>query len=376
LLWLYRNVPFIIQRPIEFPVATVFLFLAYACVISAASGGVAEKVLLYRGASDASAAVAVGDNMFIVADDENNVLRVYRTDTGALPVQHYDLTDFLGIEPEHPEADIEGATMIGRRVYWITSHGRNRDGKIRLNRYRFFATDILIENGSIVIRPVGKPYRSLAHRLASSESMRYLGLDRATRFDAELKKKEREKLAPKEQGLNIEALCASADGKTLYIGFRNPRPFDKALVVPLKNADAIIKSSAKPVFGEPILWDLDGLGIRSMEYCRLLQAYLLVAGPHDEAWRFALYRWSGKLEQQPKLIRQLRSVKNDFAPEALIPFKGSNRFLLLSDDGTIPVKVSGQAECTQNKLNNDGTCPNKFLTDQSKKTFRAIWLKP
>jgi len=419
----------------------------------------AEKVLVYRGTSDASAAVAVSENgpghsanMFVVADDENNVLRVYRTDAtlrssastlrpprrtaddgsilhsafsaGAaakagttkdeslrstskpgLPIFYYDLTSFLDIEPEHLEADIEGATRVAERIYWITSHGRNKDGEPRPNRYRFFATDVKIQDGNISIRPVGIPCKSLVHSLLKTISMNHLELDKVTRFDAaKLTEKERQKLAPKEHGLNIEALCASADGRTLYIGFRNPRPIrnnslkmtaspgmgisngtsprdkkndvGKALVVPLKNADAVIENSAAPIFGEPMLWSLGGLGIRSMEYSNFHQAYFIAAGPHNENPGYALYRWSGKNDEPPRFVRDLHTMQKDFTTEALVSFKNSDKLLLLSDDGSLDIKVSNASECLDGRLNDDGTCPNKFLTDPNKKTFRAIWLEP
>jgi len=392
-----------------------------------------EKVLVYRGTSDASAAVAVSENgpghsanMFVVADDENNVLRVYRTDKPSLPIFSYDLTSFLDIEPEHPEADIEGATRVAERIYWITSHSRNKDGKIRLNRYRFFATDVKVQDGNISICSVGIPCKSLVHSLLKTISMNHLELDKVTRFDAaKLTEKERQKLAPKEHGLNIEALCASADGKTLYIGFRNPRPIrnnslkmtaspgmgisngasprdkkndvGKALVVPLKNADAVIENSAAPIFGEPMLWSLDGLpavpssdsaitdyrhsgqaglGIRSMEYSNFHQAYFIVAGPYDEEPGCVLYRWSGKNDESPRFVRDLHTMHKDFTPEALVVFRNSDKLLLLSDDGSLDIKVSNARECLDDRLNDDGTCPNKFLTDPNKKTFRAIWLEP
>jgi len=369
----------------------VFLLLTYSVIFSAVADSVADGPLLYRGASDASAAVALSNNTFIVADDENNVLRVYKTNGSRqgpplirdLPVSTHDLTAFLDIEPEHPEADIEGATMISDRIYWITSHGRNKDGKMRPNRYRFFATTVKADNGNVTIHPVGLPYKTLIHKLLKTEAMRHLQLDKATRFDAgDLKKKQREKLAPKEQGLNIEALCASADGKTLYIGFRNPRPYDKkdpaakALLVPLRNADSVVRRGDSPIFGEPILWDLAGLGIRSMEYSPQHKAYFVVAGPHDEAHKFVLYRWSGKKNEPPKPVRQLGAIKSDFSPEALVAFKDSPRFLLLSDDGALPVRVRDRSECMEDELNDDGTCPNKFLTDPKRKTFKAMWLTP
>ncbi|UCG60095.1 MAG: DUF3616 domain-containing protein [Phycisphaerales bacterium] len=359
----------------------LFALLTFGVTCAAAADTLAERTLRYRQASDASAAVAIGQETFLLADDENNVLRVYETDVQTAvpspPVYYCDLNPFLDIEPEHPEADIEGATKVGDRIYWITSHGRNRDGKMRPNRYRFFATKVTTANGSVTVTPIGVPYKRLVRDLISAPAMRSLRLDKVTRLDAgELSKKQRKKLAPKEQGLNIEALCASADGKTIYIGFRNPRPSGKALVVPLENADAVVQGAAACVFGRHILWDLAGLGIRSMEYSTFHNAYFLIAGPHDEKSKFALYRWSGRRDTQPVMVRRLAFSRSDFTPEAIIVFHDSPRFLLLSDDGSLPIKVSNKSECLEGELNDDGTCPNKFLTDPDRKTFRATWLTP
>ena len=363
--------------------AKILCFLAVIFTAGAADIAPAEEVLVYRGAGDASAAVAITEDMFVVADDENNVLRVYRTGepgsgrslAAAPPVCSYDINGFLGIDPENPEADIEGATMIGRRIYWITSHGRNKDGKMRPNRYRFFATEVKTESGQLTMSPAGAPCKTLVHSLIQAASVRDLELDKVTRlYAADLKKKEREKLAPKEKGLNIEALCASPDGRTLFIGFRNPRPNGRALVVPLENAEAVIERQEQPIFGEPILWDLKGLGIRSMEYSRFHQAYFVIAGAFDEDRKFALYRWSGQRNDSPVLLSQLRY--GNFSPEALVPFEDSGRLMLLSDDGSLSVKVSGPHECAEGEYRKDGTCQNKYLLDPNRKTFRCMWLTP
>ncbi|OHB85636.1 MAG: hypothetical protein A2Z38_04135 [Planctomycetes bacterium RBG_19FT_COMBO_48_8] len=339
------------------------------------------EVLVFRGASDASAAVAVGENMFVVADDENNILRIYETGKAGQPVGSFDMTSFLGIEPDHPESDIEDATIVGRRIYWITSHGRNKDGKMRPNRYRFFATDVFIENRSVKLRPAGKPYKTLVHELLKTQAARRLGLDKATRFGAELKKKDMEKLAPKDEGLNIEGLCASADGGTLYFGLRNPRPkgkqdgLAKAIVVPLCNPDRIIEKGEAPVFGEPMLWDLKGLGIRGMEYSPFHKTCFVIAGGPDEDEGFALYRWSGKPESPPELVRELSLGKSKFSPEALIPFEKSGRLLMLSDDGSLVVKVAGAWECLEGEYRKNGTTLNKYLANPGRKTFHGIWLE-
>jgi hypothetical protein len=337
--------------------------------------------LVYRGTCDASAAVAIGRDMFIIADDENNTLRLYKTTKGGLPLFSYDITEFLDIEPEYPEVDIEGATIVGQRIYWISSHGRNKNGKIRPNRYRFFATIVKFQNGNVTIEPVGKPCNTLIHDLVKSQNMHYLRLDRAIRFDAgELPKKERRKLAPKEEGLNIEGLCASADGKAIYIGFRNPLPIDrisqraKAIIIPLINPDAVLEKNRTPVFGEPILLDLASLGIRSMEYSHFYKAYFIIAGTFNDSPKFALYRWSGKRAEPPKLVRQLS--QSDFSPEAMVTFKYSHKFFMLSDDGSLLIKVDGAWECMKGEFRKDGTCQNKYLIDPEKKTFRGIWLTP
>lgn len=343
--------------------------------------GSAGEFLVFRGACDASAAVAVSEDMFVVADDENNILRIYETSKAGHPVASFDITSFLDIEPNHPEADIEAAAMIGRRIYWITSHGRNKDGKVRPNRYRFFATEVLVENRSVKLHPVGKPYKTLVHELVKTNTARRLGLDEATRFGAELKKKESEKLAPKEEGLNIEGLCASPDGGTLYIGFRNPRPKDrwdgraKAVVIPLLNPNRIIDAGESPVFGEPMMWDLKGLGIRSMEYSHFHKACFIIAGGPNKDVGFALYRWSGKPDSPPALERELSVAKIKFTPEALIPFENSGRLLMLTDDGSLVVKVAGAWECLEGEFRKDGTTLNKYLANPGRKTFRGIWLE-
>jgi len=341
-----------------------------------------EEVLVYRGTSDSSAAISVSDEMFIVADDENNVLRIYNINGSGLPVFLYDLTQFLNIYSEHPEADIEGATMIGDTIYWISSHGRNKDGKIRPNRYRFFATSVKTENENVTIRPVGIPCRTLIQSLLKTKHAQQIGLGGATRFDeANLTKSERKRLAPKREGLNIEGLCASPDGKTIYIGFRNPRPYDKlsprakAIVVPLKNPKHVIERGIAPIFGVPMLWNFGGLGIRSMEYSDFHKAFFIIAGAYNEGLEFALYRWSGEKDKPPVLVRKLKQDRRSLKPEALICFKNSGKFLLLSDDGSLAIKVSSPSECEEGELSEDGTCLNKYLTDQNKKYFRAIWVE-
>lgn len=339
----------------------------------------AEPVVFY-GASDASAAAVLDGEHFVVADDENNMLRIYRFDRPSGPVGTVEMGSFLQVEPEYPEADIEGAARAGERIYWITSHGRNKDGKERPNRYAFFATDIVKgEDESLTLNPVGRPYRRLAYDLMLNPRLLFLELEKVIGLGGSMTKAQREALAPKDEGLNIEGLAAGADG-SLYIGLRNPvyrdpvRKKNMAIVLVLRNPEAMVMDSRSAEFGTPVLLDLDGLGVRSIERITAASGeatYLIAAGTANGKNRFAFYRWSGAgTDVTPVAV----AMPADFTPEALFQIAGTDSIWMLSDDGTVEKTVAGADECLPGELLKNGSCPNKFLTDVNRRTFRGLRL--
>ena len=341
------------------------------------STAAAEPVMFY-GVSDASAAVALDESHFVVADDENNTLRIYRLDTTSKPVSQCDLDSFLSVDNRWPEADIEGAARVGNRIYWITSHGRNTDGKERPNRYALFATDIALDNdGAFTLKPVGRPYRRLAYDFTGNPAVQFLRLENVIRLGEFLTKTQREALAPKEGGLNIEGLAAGPDG-TLYIGLRNPvykdpaSKRDKAIVLVVRNPEAMVMEGGDAQFGIPVLLDLDGLGIRSLERVTAAAGetrYLIAAGTANGKNRFAFFEWAG----EGAAIKMLPvEWAKDFVPEAMFQTPGTETVWVLSDDGTIEKPVGGAEECLPGEMLKNGMCPNKFLVDSGRRTFRAM----
>lgn len=340
----------------------------------------AEDVVRYAGMCDASAAVALDDETFIVADDEKNVLSIYRAGRSGMPLQTIPWDRPLGIvaDDEHPEADIEGATLLDGRIYWITSHGRNKDGKWRPNRHRFFAMTVEPSGDGYVAREFGKSRDDLMRRLVLHEPIRRLAL--AESYAAGTKKVER--LAPKREGLNIEGLCATADGKSLLIGLRNPMPNGKALLVPLENPAAFLAEEAAPRFGEPILLKMVSdprgksfdLAFRSIEYSPHHSAYLIAAGTADSRDAAAIYHWSGGRSDAPVFMPHataaVRAVEG-FRPEALIVYPNNSAVELLSDDGSLQVEVASPAGCAPGKFL-DRQCEQKYLNDDRQKAFRAV----
>ncbi|MGY4512088.1 DUF3616 domain-containing protein [Bradyrhizobium sp. USDA 3650] len=298
-------------------------FIALAALAILAGPADAETATVYREMCDASAAVALDKDHFVVADDELNVLRIYRRGQPD-SVAQVDLSSFLGTKPDK-ESDIEGAATIGNTIFWISSHGTNKEGKVHDRRRRLFATEIVA--GSVPsVQAVGKPYSSLIEDLSTDPGLAKYGLAEAA------------KKPPKSKGaLNIEGLADTVDGK-LLIGFRNPLlPGDKALVVPIENPQDVI-SGASAKLGPPIEIKLGGRGIRSFE--RVGASYLIVAGPIDGNGGFDLYRWSGDPNDDPTIVANAGLA--GLTPEALFAIPDTVEVQILSDDGT--VDVSGK-EC-------------------------------
>lgn len=277
-----------------------------------------EGILAHEGCCDASAAVALPGNRFVMANDEDNLLRVYAVGEAGGPIARFDVTGYIQANLEEPEADIEGAARIEDVVFWITSHGRNKDGELRLSRRRFFAARFVDNHGELQWEAVGRPYKNLVHDLSTDPGF------------AEFRFAEAAERAPKEKGgLNIEGLAATPNGH-LLLGFRNPVPKGIALIIPIINPMQVLEGQ-RPQFGEPIRFDLEGMGIRSLEMGA--GKYWIVAGPTNGKGDFRLYEWkdlqSAPLLRSDILFRDLNPEAFFFVGEAATP-----SVVILSDDGT------------------------------------------
>lgn len=299
-----------------------------------------SKVQAYSGMCDASAAVALDAHRFIVANDEDNILRLYDSRLPGPPVQTFDFTSALRLDRSSPEVDIEGAARINNRIYWISSHGRNKQGELRVSRRRFFATDISAQNGKIQLTLVGNRDRNLFQDLINSPVLSVFNLRKASQSE------------PKAEGaLNIEGICGTPENK-LLVGFRNPIPRDRALVVPLRNPEEVIQG--KPArFGPVILLDLDGHGIRDMAFAN--QQYWIIGGSADGSGKSVLYQWAGPGAVPIKF--RVPDLK-DYNPEAIVlyPPDSPSPLQLLSDDGT----------------RRKSKVPCKELRNPADRTFRAL----
>jgi len=324
-----------------------FAFVLVLCCIAGVCARAVDNVLaplVHIGAVDGSAAVALDAEHFVAASDEDSILRVYCRDRGGPALQSVDLTGFLDVPVASPETDIEAAARIANRAYWISSHGRSNRGNEKEARCRFFATDIMTSEYGVNLVSVGKPYKDLLKDLIEEKQLEPLRLADAAACP------------PKSAGgLSIEGLCATPD-KHLLIGFRNPVPQGRALLVPLLNADAVIQGR-RAQLGPPVRLDLGGLGIRDMALWQ--GEYPIIAGPPDGRGQSRLYRWAGD-DKSPRLLNYI-SLKG-LNPEAVVIYldKGLQQVQVLSDDSK--------------KVQNDDAGKSESVLGQ--KQFRSIWILP
>lgn len=295
------------------------------------------RMVTFEGACDASGAVPLDQTHFLVADDEDNVLRVYDAERGGAPTRMFDLsTRIAPIDPTE-EVDLEAATRIGDRGYFLSSHARKRSGKLDPNRFVFFAVDLGADAGTLTVS--GMPATSLLDHLERMPAVSGYGLG-ADRTRAPLT----------EGAVNIEGMTAAPDG-TLWIGFRSPLPEGKAMLVRLLNPREVLEG-ASARFATPRLLETGGLGIRSLS--SHAGTYLAVAGPAQRRGTFRLLRFDEQGPPRPVPGAEFEG----FSPEGLFTPEGRGDILVLSDDGMQDI---------------DGK-PCKKLTDQGRKRFRGLWM--
>jgi len=310
-------------------------------LVPAESRALSLRWVTFEGACDASGAVPVDERHFAVADDEDNVIRIYDAMTGGKPVRRSNLSKQLALDRKGAESDIEAATSLNGHAYWLSSHGRNSRGEADPNRSLLITTDLPTLDSKLEVR--GRVYRQLLTDLQESPLLRGYGLEHAA------------ELAPKAAGgLNLEGLTATPEG-TLLIGFRNPIPHGKALIVPLLNPTALEEQAGRLVLGAPIELDLGGLGVRSLSFWR--GSYLIAAGPAAaEEGPVRLYRWPGP-GSLPSLAAD--AAFEDTHPEAFFTAESNEEILVLSDDGSREIRGK----------------PCKKLDQKKHKRFRGLWLR-
>jgi hypothetical protein len=135
------------------------------------------------------------------------------------------------------------------------------------------------------------------------------------------------------------------------VGFRNPRPQGRAIVVPLENPLAVLEGQ-RARLGAPLLLDLGGLGVRALSFWR--GRYLIIGGAVAGESESALFVWDGAGERPQRLDVDLQGLN----PEGFVSFDDRDEIMLLSDDGSLEI---------------DGEPCKRLPPDR--KRFRGLWIR-
>ena len=318
------------------------IIVSARAAVSASEFSLSTTQVLFEGAFDGSAGSDVGGGFFVGATDEDNKLRLYDV-KGGPPRKTIDLgvdaaiKSALGLK-KVKECDFEGAAKMGDLIFWIGSHGRDKDANEKKERQILLATKLTGVGKHAKLQITGSVYTKLIQDFLKNPALASFHLAKAAT------------LAPNDEGgLNIESLAADHD--KLWIGFRNPKSGGRdALLVPLLNPKKMISRGTRAKLGDPLLLNLNGLGVRDMVAWN--DGFLIIAGDfvdrfEADAKPSRAFWW--KPGTKPK---DVGVDFGDLNPEAIMIVREGNkaRILILSDDGKYPGRNGA-------------------------KTFRGVWLQ-
>jgi hypothetical protein len=218
-------------------------------------------------------------------------------------------------------SDLEGLTMDERGyVYAITSHSRTSKGKRSSDREQLLR--FRIEGNDV--RQIGA-YEGLVDALEGSMALQSAikakvgkGID----FDT----------------INIEGLNFDQRSQKLLLGFREPMVDGQSMIVVIENPNGIFERNEEPRFGDAILLELQGGGIRSLSYDPVLGVFLMVNEivGHEGNTYSQLWSWSGERGASPEPIA-LPDIINLNNVESIdsITVNGESRLLIMSDEGSV-----------------------------------------
>lgn len=254
-----------------------------------------SRVLL--GTSDASSAISVGDGYWLVADDEDDLIRLYDSTASSRNVNQF--LPYSGSSAG--EIDFEASARKGEGIYWLGSHSNAKDGSLESSRYRIFRTTVSGSGVKTALSADGA-YAGLRTDLVSWDTAN----GNALGFAAGAKKG----VGPNELGgFDIEGAEFSPDEKSLYLGMRSPvsptAVGGKAVIVPVTNIDAVIDGTQNHAsFADAILLDLGGDSIRELRR-NDRNEYLILsakAGGDSDASSQHLWAWDGQPDSKPRLL--------------------------------------------------------------------------
>jgi len=284
---------------------------------------------MFNGVYEPSAVQQLPDGKLLIAEDEpNHAFSIISIDKTGRFIEDEALDTRVITGFKRRLSDLEALARDDEGfIYALTSHSRTRKGNRSPDREHLMR--FKIQDGNVLGLT---SYDNLTQVLETDHKLHDLIRERTT---AEVSFEE----------INIEGMAFDPVKKRLVLGFRDPEFNNMALVAFISNPKDVFERNAQPEFDEVAVLDIDGGGIRSLNYDPVLKNYVIANEVKDEnGQKFSqLWTWSGNPTDEPQKISlpNLQHITNVEAVDS-ITVNGKPQMILMGDEGNASQKITAK----------------------------------
>ena len=284
---------------------------------------------MFNGVFEPSAVQQLPDGKLLIAEDEpNHAFSIISIDKTGRFVEDEALDTRVITGFKRRLSDLEALARDEEGfIYALTSHSRTRKGNRSPDREHLMR--FKIQDGNVLGLT---SYDNLTQVLETDHKLHDLI-------------RERTKAEVSFDEINIEGMAFDPVKKRLVLGFRDPEFNNMAFVAFISNPKDVFERNAKPEFDEVAVIDIDGGGIRSLNYDPVLKTYVIANEVKDEnGQKFSqLWTWSGNPtdEQQKISLPNLQHITNVEAVDS-ITVNGKPQMILMGDEGNASQKITAK----------------------------------
>ena len=284
---------------------------------------------MFNGVYEPSAVQQLPDGKLLIAEDEpNHAFSIISIDKTGRFIEDEALDTRVITGFKRRLSDLEALARDDEGfIYALTSHSRTRKGNRSPDREHLMR--FKIQDGNVLGLT---SYDNLTQVLETDHKLHDLI-------------RERTKAEVSFEEINIEGMAFDPVKKRLVLGFRDPEFNNMALVAFISNSKDVFERNAKPEFDEVAILDIDGGGIRSINYDPVLKNYVIANEVKDEnGQKFSqLWTWSGNPTDEPQKISlpNLQHITNVEAVDS-ITVNGKPQMIVMGDEGNASQKITAK----------------------------------
>ena len=284
---------------------------------------------MFNGVYEPSAVQQLPDGKLLIAEDEpNHAFSIVSIDPSGRFIEDEALDTRVITGFKRRLSDLEALARDDEGfIYALTSHSRTRKGNRSPDREHLMR--FKIQDGNVLGLT---SYDNLTQVLETDHKLHDLI-------------RERTKAEVSFEEINIEGMAFDPVKKRLVLGFRDPEFNNMALVAFISNPKDVFERNAQPEFDEVAVLDIDGGGIRSLNYDPVLKNYVIANEVKDEnGQKFSqLWTWSGNPTDEPQKISlpNLQHITNVEAVDS-ITVNGKPQMILMGDEGNASQKITAK----------------------------------